>query len=214
MMGALAIIIAAISADVVDALADAGYPALVDGGIVVGTAAEYEQLAPPRIIFDPSPGSNFGAAEYASASATLDTIERRNQRAMRTIAAEDLIFDVHCWGAAPGSTNPVDDYDVTRALVHQVRATLQDLFPGAHKVEDGGKYRTGANAVRLGRWYTFGVTILTPVLDRLAPYAAQNYGAAQLAADVVNPRYAPSDTTGEGTVTMVAPDGTEEGLDP
>ncbi len=167
-MGYLATIISTISTDVVAALALGGYPALVDGGIVVGTAAEFEQTAPPRIIFDPTPGSKFHAPEYYSADQDF-TAERRVQNAVRTIAGEDVMFAVHCWGAASTGVI-VDDYDVTRALYHAVRAVLQKRLPGEHAIDETGKYRTGTNLVRLGRWYTFGVTIFTPVLDTLQPY--------------------------------------------
>ncbi len=200
-MGALATIIGAISDDVVARLAAAGYPALVDGRIVVGTAAEYEQTAPPRIIFDPSPGSKFAAAEYSSASSTLSTEERRRQAAFRPIAAENVMFAVHCWGAA-GTSDPVDDYDVTRALVHAVRASLHAKMPGAYAIEESGKYRVGTNVVRLGRWYTFGLTVFTPVLSTLAPYAVANRSSGQItsASDAL---YAPSDVVQNGELTML-----------
>lgn len=167
-MGYMATIISEISNDVVAALAAASYPPLVDGAIVVGTAAEFEQTAPPRIIFDPSPGSKFVSPEYYSADQDF-TAERRVQNALRTIAGEDLMFAVHCWGAANTGV-VVDDYDVTRALYQTVRAVLQKRLPGEHKVEESGKYRTGTNVVRLGRWYTFGLTIFTPVMSGLLPY--------------------------------------------
>jgi hypothetical protein len=168
-MGALASIIGAISDEVVANLAAASYPPLVDGAIVVGTAAEFELTTPPRIIFDPSPGSKFSAPEYYSASQSRSSEERLRENAMRTIAAENVSFFVHCWGAANTGV-PVDDYDVTRMLAHAVRAALHNVMPGAYEVEESGKYRTGSNLVRLGRWYTFGLTIYTPVLSSLLPY--------------------------------------------
>jgi len=192
-MGLLADIIGAISDDVVAELLAASYPALTDGKIVIGTAAEYENGAPPRIIFDPSPGSSFAIAEYSSASSTLDTVERRKQKVMRTIAAENVKMNVHCWGSA-GTNEPVDDYDVTRALYHQVRASIHKVMPGAYGVDESGQYRTGSNIVRLGRWYTFGVTIYTPVLASLLTF------------DPVR-QYAPADVKQVGDITY-APDGT------
>lgn len=168
-MGALADIIKAISDDVVAKLAAAGYPPLVDGKIVVGTAAEFEQLAPPRIIFDPSPGSKFQTREWYSASTVAHTDERAKQGALRTIAGENIGFNVHCWGAA-GTNDPVDDYDATRGLYHAVRAAVHHVMPGAYGIEASGKYRLGSNAVRLGRWFTFDLVIYTPVLSSLLPY--------------------------------------------
>lgn len=208
--GALGEIIRDISDDVVAKLAAAGYPPLCPlqdgsvGRILVGTAANYEQVSPPRIIFEPM-GSKFGVAEYASASATLDTLERRNQAALRTIAAEDIEFNVRCWGAA-GTGDPVDDYDVTRALYHQVRASLQSRLPGAFSIESSGKFTVSSNINRDGREYVFGVTFLTPVMGDLVPYAIANRTPAERAA-VVEGLYAPAGVTANGTDRLVLPNG-------
>jgi len=209
-MGALATIIAAISEDVVAALAAANYPPLTPdasgnpGQIFVGSASNYETTAPPRIIFEPM-GSKFGGAEYASASASLSTLERRNQGAVRTIASEDIEFLVRCWGAA-GTGLEVDDYDVTRALYHQVRASLQRLMPGAHAFDAKGKFTRSANINRSGREFVFSVMFFTPILDALVPYALANRTAAQIAT-VVEASYAPADVEAVGLDRMVLPDG-------
>lgn len=209
-MGALASIIEAISDDVVAALADAGYPPLTPGpdgsagAILVGTAALYEQSSPPRIIFEPV-GSKFKAAEYASASSELTTLERRNQKVLRTIAAEDISFDVRCWGAA-GTGYPVDDYDVTRALYHQVRASLQKLMPGAFEIEESGAFTKSTNVAVDGREFVFGVTFFTPILGALVPYGLPNRTPAEIAT-VVAGIYAPPGTHAVGTDRMVLPDG-------
>jgi hypothetical protein len=115
---------------------------------------------------------------------------------MRTVGGEDVSFFVHCWGAA-GTTDPVDDYDVTRALVHAVRAAVHRQLPGAYQIEESGKYRPGSNLVRLGRWYTFGLTVFTPVLATLRPYDRAR-------------QYAPDDVTAEGEHKMKFPDGTSQ----
>lgn len=181
-MGTLATVIKAVSDEVVAQLAAGGYPPLVDGGIVIGTAAEFEQLAPPRIIFDPSPGFKFVTREFYSASATLDTNERKVQGAQRTIAGRNVGFTVHCWGAA-GTTVPVDDYDITYELADRVRSACQKVMPGAFNIEAAGKFRTGANAVRLGRWLSFDLVVLVPVLSSPMPYDR----ARQYAPDGVAP---------------------------
>lgn len=168
-MGALASIITAISAHVVANLAAGGYPALTSGAIEVGTAAEFEQSVPPRIIFDPTPGSKYVSPEYYSGSAVVHTTEREIQGAQRTIAGDNVSFLVHCWAAAHTGV-VVDDYDLCRAYAHAVRAALQDIIPGAYQIEDKGEYRKGANVVLLGRWFTLNVTIYTPVLASLVAY--------------------------------------------
>lgn len=213
MSGALATIIAAISEDVVAALASASYPPLTPdasgnaGAILVGSAALYENSSPPRIIFEPK-GSKFSAADYASASATLDTQERRNQGVLRTIAAEDVMFDVRCWGAA-GTSNPVDDYDVTRALYHQVRASMQKLMPGAFAIESSGAFTKSSNINRDGREFVFGVTFFTPVMSDLVPFSLVNEGSTAIDANVES-LYAPADVTAVGTESMQLPDGSSE----
>jgi hypothetical protein len=195
-MGPLGQIISAISAVVVANLAAAGYPALTDGGIVIGTAAEFEQGDAPRIIFDPSPGSKFQAPEWYSASAMIHTAERERQIATRTIAGDNVSFSVHCWGAGLDGTI-VDDYDVTRALYHAVRAAVHAVAPGAYQIEDSGKYRTGTNIVRRGRWFTFNLTLYTPILTQLTPYIRDP-------STYVSPTaYAPDDSIPQGTLTML-----------
>lgn len=192
-MGSLATIIQTISDDVVAALAAASYPPLTPdasgnaGAILVGTAAAFETSAPPRIIFEPI-GSTFATAEYASASATLGTLERAHQNAMRTIAAENVMFNVRCWGAA-GTANPVDDYDVTRALYHVVRASIHKLLPGAYAIDAQGKYPPSTNVARDGREFVFGCIFFTPVLLSLLPYDRAR-------------QYAPADVAPLGTVVL------------
>jgi hypothetical protein len=209
-MGAFATIIESISDDVIAALAAAGYPPLTPdasgnpGAILVGSEALFEMTAPPRIIFEPI-ASSFKTAEYGSASVTLATTERRNQKALRTVAAEDCQFTVRCWGADVTGV-PVDDYDVTRAIYHQVRASLQKLLPGAFAIEETGKWESASNVNRSGRQFVFGVTIFTPILDALVPYALSNRTAAQIA-DVVDPLYAPAGVAAVGTETMTTPAG-------
>ncbi len=211
-MGALASIITAISDDVVAALAAAGYPPLTPdqsggaGKILVGTAAAYEQTSPPRIIFEPK-GSKFTPAEWSSSSATLSTQERKAQSKLRSIATEQISFTVRCWGAA-GTSSPVDDYDVTRALYHRVRASIHALIPGAYEIAETGTFTTGTNVVRDGREFVFGVTFFTPVLDSLLPYDLPNQTEAVRDAAVAYVS-APVDVEPAGGLTMTTPSGTE-----
>ncbi len=103
---------------------------------------------------------------------------------------------MHCWGAASTGVI-VDDYDVTRALYHAVRAAIHKVAPGAYQIEDGGKYRTGTNLVRRGRWFTFNLTIYTPILTSLVPYDRAV-------------KYAPDDVVANGAHSMKFPDGSTE----
>ena len=190
-MGTIATIIGAISDDVVASLAAAAYPPLTPdasgtpGAILVGTAAQFEQASPPRIIFEPL-GSIFGAAEYSSASNNLHTDERKHQNALRTIATDTVEFRVRCWGAG---ASPVDDYDVTRALYMAVRASVHRLLPGAYAVEARGKYTVSSNITQDGREFVFNLQIFTPILLSLLPYDR-------------NRQYAPDGTTPLGTLVL------------
>ena len=60
-------LVSRISQDVTTALAAAGYPALVDGQILLGRQHQYEQSAPPRIIMTPVK-SRFSARASSSVS--------------------------------------------------------------------------------------------------------------------------------------------------
>lgn len=181
-MGALASIVSAISAQVVANLAAGGYPALTDAGIVVGTAAEFEQTSPNRIIFDFDAGSKYVPAEYYSGSTVIHTDERAVQGALRTIAGDNVLVSVHCWAqAATGVV--VDDYDVCRAYAHAVRAALQAIAPGAFELADG-KYRTNQHIVRAGRWFTMNLVLYTPILETLVAYDRDTAYASNTVAPV------------------------------
>lgn len=196
-MGTLSTVITAISDEVVSQLSRGGFPALTDGKIVVGTAAEFENTAPPRIIFDPSPGFKFLTREYYSASVTRDTQERKVEIAQRTIAGRDVAFAVHCWGSA-GTNDVVDDYDLTYELADRVRSACQRVMPGNFAIEASGKFRTGTNLVRLGRWLTFDLVIQVPVLSSPLPYDR-------------NRQYAPDDVKAHANEDgMIFPDGSTE----
>ena len=213
-MGALSTIVTAVSDSVIAALAAAGYPPLVPdpdgtaGRILVGPAILFEQSRAPRIIFEPL-GSELKAAEYSSASSTLDTEERRKQKAFKPVFSEHIAFNVRVWGAAPGSTNPLDDYDVTRALDHQVLASVHKCAPGGYKIETSGVFDTTNVVNHLGREFVFKLTFFTPVLRALAPYALLNLTPAQIATATEN-RYAPADVHPVGGVTLTLPSGGSE----
>jgi hypothetical protein len=201
-MGTLASVITAISDEVVAQLASGGYPALIDGKIVVGTAAEFEELAPPRIIFDPTPGFKFVTREYYSASTTIDTPERKVEVAQRTIAGRNTGFTVHCWGSSP-TRDVTDDYDVTYELADRVRSACQKVMPGAFAIEAAGKFRAGTNITRLGRWLSFDLVIYVPVLSSPLPYdRARQYAPDNVAQNTLSDgmRF-PDGTFEEGCVT-------------
>ncbi len=192
-MGQLAEIFAAINADVVASLAAAEFPPLTDGRILWGRSAQFGQSAPPRIIMTLL-GSDFAAPDVADRG---DAAERRALNAQRSIANEDLNFEVRCWGAS-SPPDPIDDIDVTRALYHAVRQALMRLAPGAYTIEASGKFTdatfAGSQIVRNGREYVFGLTIHGNVLGKLQQYAPRGVGS------------------GSNTVHLSTPNGASEGV--
>ncbi len=169
MSGLLSQIITAISEDVKASLAAAGYPPLVDGKILFGQAAVYQQSTGPRIVFEPI-GSAFSVRAPQSASAVLSTDERSKQHGLRAIATEAIFFDVHCWGSSANSGDPVDDFDLARGLYHAVRASIHKKMPGAYNIDESGKWSNQTDLMLDGQEFVFRVTFLTPVLGSLLPY--------------------------------------------
>jgi hypothetical protein len=182
MAGLLSQIITAISDDVKASMATAGYPPLVDGKILVGTAAVHQQSAGPRIVFEPI-GSAFSVRAPQSASAVLSTDERSKQHGLRAIATEAIFFDVHCWGQSADSGDPVDDYDLARAMYHAVRSSLHKKAPGAYNIDESGKWTNMTEVMMSGQEFVFRITLLTPVLESLLPYDR----ARLFAPDTVHP---------------------------
>lgn len=198
-MGLLATIVAAISSDVVAKLAAASYPPLTDGKILVGRAEQYAQSAPSRIIFTPM-GSKFAQRDIYSKATALDAAERKRQAVQRAIAQEAFNFEVRCWGAAVpvAPFDPCDDFDVTRALYHQIRATVHDVAPGSYLLDEAGKWTDAtfdsSQVIRYGREFVFGLTFFTPVLESLLPYDRTR-------------QYAPDDTVATPTSILQLPTG-------
>lgn len=166
-------LVAAISDEVVSALAEANYPDLVDGGILLGRQYQMEQSAPPRIIFTPM-GSEFPMKDVYNASPTSSggyTAEQLRQLKNRSIGTDKITFEVRCWGVS-SDQEPDDDYDFTQALYHQVFRTIQMMARGSAEFS-GGKwtdstYNSG-QLVRDGREFVFNVTFGTPILALLEP---------------------------------------------
>jgi hypothetical protein len=206
MPGPISTIITTLSDEVVARLAAASYPPLCPdasgnaGRILVGRAAQFEQAAPPRIIFVPL-GSAFSTRDIYSRAQTYNAAERREQNAQRAIAQEALGFEVRCWGQSD-PPHPTDDFDVTRALYHCVRAVVHDLCPGAYEIDATGSYTdatfASAQLARAGREFVFNVTLLTPVLSSLLPYSTTRQYAP--------PAVLPVITDGIQTPTAISPE--------
>lgn len=171
-------IVSTISDSVVAGLAAAGYPALVDGKILLGREHVAEQGAPPRIIFIPT-RSTFGPRDPASAAnvatnSSAYSPERLAQVRQRSVATEFVTFEVRCWGAFNlAAPDPAADYDVTQALYQQVVISTHLLTEGVYKLE-GGTWSDETLIDVAGREFVFAITLATPVLDTLLPLAPSN----------------------------------------
>ena len=175
-MPAIVNLVSAISSDVVAKLAAAGYPALVDGKILLGRYHLAEASAAPRILFVPV-ASKFGPKDPTSPNPTTvyPSAEVRRERQQRAIASEIVQFEVHCWGQDPSATDTDLDFDFTQALYQVLLQSLHDLCEGCYHI-DTGKWTTGAQGAsqleRAGQEFVCVLGIATPVLDQLLPYAA------------------------------------------
>ena len=172
LMGQLASIVGAISDEVVSRLAAKGYPPLVDGRILYGRSEQFGSSAPPRIIFTWM-GSTYSTRDYYSPEQQPFGTERKAQYAAKPIAQDAVEFEVRCWGRGDGSQ--IDDDDMTRTLAHAVIVSVQSLAPGSRVVDGSGRVTTATFAAsqqaRAGSELVFGVTLLTPVLRDILPYA-------------------------------------------
>jgi hypothetical protein len=188
--GLISQIVTKLSDEVVARLAAASYPPLaVDasgnaGRILIGRAAQFEQAAPPRIIFVPT-SSAFGTRDIYSRAQTYNASERREQNAQRAIAQEAITFEVRVWGQAD-PPEPTNDFDITRSIYHCVRAVVHDLCPGAYELGAKGEWTdatfSSSQLARAGREFVFDVTLFTPVLTSLLPYdVVRQYAPAGVA---------------------------------
>lgn len=171
-------IVNAISASVVDALKVAGYPALTDEKIQIGRQHQFEQSAPPRIVFTPLE-STWGPRMPSSPSNVQSpqqyTNDQRAELLQRAILTEWIRFEVRCWGAA-GTGNVDDDIDVTKALYQQVIMSTHLLAVGSYDVIKSRGVWTQASIKNTqfsvdGQEFVFTLAIATPVLDKLLLFA-------------------------------------------
>jgi len=168
-------LVTAISNNVVAALAVAGYPALVEGKILLGRQHQAEATAPPRIMFIPM-GSTFGAKDLYNVSNVANAQGNLSQLQQRSIQTEYVTFEVRCWAVYPGGASPDLDFDYTQTLYQQVIASAWlvcgPFTKGGISAESGkwvdAEYGS-SQFVTDGREFVFGLTLPTPVPDVQAP---------------------------------------------
>ena len=170
-MPGIVALVAAISTDVVTELAAAGYPALTDAAILLGRQFQFEQSAPPRIVFTPT-SSDFPMKDVYNRSLTGQggyTAEQLLQMSNPSFRSERVTFEVRCWGVS-SDQDPEDDYDYTQALYQQVIRSVHMLTNGSYEIGKGSwtdaTFSSG-QLVRDGREFVFQLTFDTPILSRL-----------------------------------------------
>lgn len=162
-------IVDAVSADVVVGLATGGWPALQRGKILIGRQYQFEQAAPPRIIFVPTTNRfDVGKSVYdASSASSLPGMNpnQRRQKAFTSIQTDVKTFEVRCWGIAPNK-DPDTTYDYTEALYQQVIRSIHAVATGSY-VLGRGEWTDGkieeSQLIRYGREFVFEVELETPI---------------------------------------------------
>lgn len=186
-------LVAAISNDVVASLAAASYPPLVDGAILLGRQFQFENSAPPRIVFVPTK-SAFPDKDVYNRSLTGGgyTPEQLLQNKNPSLRSDNITFEVRCWGVSLDQ-NPEDDFDYTQALYQQVIRSTDLLARGSYAVGTGdwtdSKFTSG-QLNRDGREFVFTLTIFTPILTFLTPLVS-----------------APSNVSQDATTNIILPTG-------
>lgn len=188
-------LVAAISNEVVSQLATAGYPALTDGSILLGRQFQFEESAPPRIIFTPA-SSDFPMKDVYNASPSANgrayTAEQLAQIRNPAFRTDRITFEVRCWGVSPDQ-DPIDDFDYTQTLYQSVIRVVHELTNGSYEIGKGNWTDATFSAgqiVRDGREFVFSLTLDTPILSRLEAMPA-----------------APNDTRAQNTTNLELPTG-------
>ena len=172
----LSSIMTAISTDLVAGLPVMGLPALTEGGIQFGPTATGDNVAPPRVVFEPVT-VRFGPVETSMLSNVTAGAETAYAAdliaawASRNLGTAWVGFRVTCWGVADpvvGSVQDVmNDWNATDALMRAVIRSMHQVAPGAN-VETNGKFTMAiaeASLMRAGWVVQFNVEIPTPIPD-------------------------------------------------
>jgi len=160
--------------------------AFTDGKALLGRQHIFELSYAPRVVFVPR-GTGWGPKSVYSASRVAgypsDEVRRQNQQ--RSIRTDEVQLEVHVWGVA----NPPDpnlDFDETQALYQQVVRSAHALMPGTYELGPGtwpDQDEGASQQVKAGHEFVFGLSMGTPVLDKLLPYAPADV-ASQLAVNL------------------------------
>lgn len=165
-----------IHTDVKAKLISAGYPYLNDndGYAFIGRQHVNESAAPNRIVYVPT-GSKFGGKEVYNKSNVVGypSTEIENQIAQRSIATDEQIYEIYCWGQAIPA-NPYNDFEITQGLYQQVIMSIHLLAAGTYTLLSGKYIDQMPNATQFnkaGHEYVLIVSFKTPILDHTLDYS-------------------------------------------
>ena len=152
--------------------------AFTDGVALIGRQHVFAQSAPPRVLFIPV-ASKWGPKSVYGTDRNYPSADIRRQNQQRSIRTENVVFEVHCWGAA-GAPDPDDDFDAAQRLSQAVVQSAHRLAPGTYELTDGrwsDQQPSETQLDKLGHEMVFGLSIGTPVLGKLLPYAPDDVAA-------------------------------------
>jgi hypothetical protein len=143
--------------------------AFTDGRILLGRQHSYEASSPPRVVFIPLRTTWKPKAVYnASRASGFPSAEFTRQLHQRSIRTDEVLFEVHVWGA-DSPPDPDIDFNITQVLYQQIVQSAHLLMPGTYELENGQWQDQQADASQLikeGHLFVFGLAIGTPVLDK------------------------------------------------
>lgn len=217
MLTTIQTLVGSISNVLVSKIAEAGYPALTDGAILLGRQHVYTQGSPPRVIMYPT-DSVYGPRDPASDSRVATNqryaTDGKAEILNRSIGTDGIVFMVHCWGwqydQSEPATVPDGNFDFTRILAHAVLQSIQAIMPGNPVVMGGAGHWPGSEpgATQLdvfGREFVFKTNpIPTPILQEMLKFVPD--GTKQFTRTYINiPSYTDTPSTSELVFTDPPP---------
>lgn len=152
----------------VSELKEAGFPALVDGGIVFGKAHLNARKAPPSIV---ATWENSGATGmiYGKEIAPSGVVLVPGQPVLNSLASDLVRLNFHCWAAADAVSEDEHVHaDAVRFLAHQLWRVIHRGCEGAYRCL--GIEPAEMPASTLGYRCVLKVELSTPVVDNLIGY--------------------------------------------
>lgn len=155
-----------LSTSLVNELRIAGFPDLIDGGIVFGEPNLKARKAPPSVVAMWVPGTATGAMwgpEVALPGSSLV------QPVLNALATENLRLDFHCWASvSPPDPSGLADADACRYLYSQLWRVIHRGAEGNYRILSIDP--TAPPPAEVGYHAVLKVEFSTPMVDNLIAY--------------------------------------------